>query len=89
MQEALRAQRPVVVARRRAVEREFEDVAGLDERGRTIARQQEAVGIAGMAHADVSVFVEHAMMRQDPVGDDQIVDRALQVLLIRRGYSRA
>ena len=78
MQEALGAERPVVLARRRAVERELQDVARLDERGGAIARQQEATRIVRMAHADVSVFVEHAVMRQDPVGDDQIVDRALQ-----------
>ena len=89
MQEALGAERPVVLAGRRAVEREREDIARLDERGGTVAREQEAVGIARMAHADVSVFVEHAVMRQDPVGDDQVVDRALQCLSSDRECSRA
>ncbi len=79
VQEALRAERPVVVVHRRSVERELEDVAGLDERAGTGAREQEAARIARMAHADVSVFVEHAVIRQDPVSDDQVVDRALQV----------
>jgi hypothetical protein len=78
MKEALGAERPVVLAGRRAVERERQDIARLDERGGTIAREQEAIGRARMAHADVSVFVEHTVMRQDTVGDDQIAGRALK-----------
>ena len=53
-------------------------LSGLDVCAGTGAREQIAARVGRMPHADVSVFVEHAVMRQDPVGNDEVVDRALK-----------
>ena len=68
------------VAHRRAVEPELDDVGAGDEFRAERARQQIVVGLLRVADADVAVGVDHVLLRQDPIGDHQIADRALQLV---------
>jgi hypothetical protein len=52
----------------RAVERELHQILELDERGAALARQDEALAIARIAHADVTERIDDAFVREDAVG---------------------
>jgi hypothetical protein len=61
---------------RDAVEIVLHDVAGGDELGSDGARHEIALGRSGVARADVSIAVEHALVDENPVGRDQILDES-------------
>ena len=43
--------------------------------GRHVAREQEAIGRLVVPDADMAEGVDHALVKQDAVGDDQIVEQ--------------
>ena len=45
-----------------------DDVGRLDVRGCQTSRLQEAIRVARVAHADVTVAVDHRFTEQDPIG---------------------
>jgi len=58
-----------------AVAVEFHDVIGGDEAGRHAARQQEVLRVLVVAHADMAEAVDHALVIEDSIGRDEIVDQ--------------
>ena len=74
MDEALEIERALLVPHRLAVEAELDDVVLLDQLGRERARDEEALRIVGMADADVAVGVDHVLLGEDAVGDDEVLD---------------
>ena len=75
MDEALEIDAPGLAIARRAVQVELDDVAGLDGGGRHVARQQEMVRVLVVAHARMAEGVDHALVEQDVVGVDQILQQ--------------
>jgi hypothetical protein len=59
----------------RAIEFVLDDVLGGHGAGRHVARQQEAVGLLVVPHADVAEGVDHALREQDVVGVHQVFDQ--------------
>ena len=55
----------------RAVESELHEIVELDERGTARARQPEALGVIGIAHADVTEGIDHALVREDAICRDE------------------
>ncbi len=51
----------------RAVERELHEVIELDQRGASRARQHESLGLARIAHADVTERVDDALVSENSV----------------------
>ncbi len=51
----------------------------LDQVGRDRAREKEMLGIVGIADADMAVGVHHVLLRQDAVGDDEILDDGIEI----------
>ena len=56
------------------VEVELDRSSGSTSSGARRARQDVAVGIVGMAHADVPEGVEHALVGDDAVGDRELAE---------------
>jgi hypothetical protein len=54
---------------------EFHDVSRRDEAGRHAARQQEVLWVLVVAHADVAKTIDHALVIEDAIGRDEIVDQ--------------
>ena len=52
----------------------FHDVRGRDDRRRLGTGQQISVGRMGMTHADMPVAVEYALVGENAVGRDEVVD---------------
>ena len=73
--DALEEQPVLARAHRPVVEIERDDVVGGDLGGRHAAGEPVALRVARIARADVAIGVEHAVVAQDPVGGDQIVDQ--------------
>ncbi len=63
-----------------AVEVELHDIGSGDQRRRHAVRQQEATQILVVPGADMAEAVEHALIREDAIGGDKILDQ----LRIRR-----
>jgi hypothetical protein len=61
--------------RRLAVEAEFEDIGWLHQFRRAVARDQEPLGIGGMAQADMAEGVEDALIGKDAIGEGYVVAR--------------
>ena len=59
-----------------SIERELEDVIGLHATRAYRARQKVAIGMPGVTNADVSILVENALLRQNPIGDGKLVPGA-------------
>src|SRR5215510_9373610 len=76
--EALEIRRPVARVDRIAFERELHDVVLLDALGRTRSRQQEALGIVGMARAHMPERVHDTLMREDAVGGDDLFEQGIE-----------
>ena len=70
---------------RLGIELVLEDVVGLDQQRRARARQQVAVRIGGMAHADMAEGIDHALVGQDAVGNGEFLDEIGHI--IRHGRS--
>ena len=70
---------------RLGIERVFQDVARLDQRRRARARQQIALGIGRVAHADMAEGVEHAFVGENAVGEREFGDEIVQ----RVGHNRS
>ena len=64
-----------IVTDKIAVQIERLDVAALDECGRHVPRQQEAIGAKRMAHAHVTERIEYALVRKNVIRIDQILDQ--------------
>jgi hypothetical protein len=60
---------------RLAVEIEHENVCGLHQLGRAMARDQEVLGILGMAQAHMTESVEHAFIGEDAIGEGYLLTR--------------
>ena len=72
MDEALVIERPAVVAHRRAVEIELDDVLGFHQFRRHRGRHEEAMRIFRMAHAHMAIGIHHAFAGEDAVGDHEV-----------------
>ena len=70
---------------RLGIELVFEDVVGLDQKRRARARQEIAVRIGRMAHADMAEGIDHAFIGQDAVGKAEFRDEIGHI--IRHGRS--
>ena len=60
---------------RRAVEVEGDDVVSPDETRRHVAREQEVPGRLVVPRTDVTKGVDDALLVQNAIGDDQLVDK--------------
>jgi len=60
-----------------AVEIEFHDVVGGDAPGRLRLGNQETIRPRRMPHADVAVTVDDALVIEDAVGGDEVLDQTL------------
>ncbi len=58
-----------------AVEIEFHDVGGGDQRRRHASRQQKAVRVPVVPGADMAKAVEHPLIGEDAIGGDKIADQ--------------
>jgi hypothetical protein len=72
--EALEVERARVVDGA-AVEVVLHDVARADQLRRQRSREQVALRLPRVAHAHVSVAVDHALVGQDPIGGDEVLDQ--------------
>src|SRR5260370_20464649 len=61
---------------RRALQVEFENILSCDQTRRHAARQQKLCRVLLVANADVAETVEHALVVEDPISVDQILDKA-------------
>ncbi len=75
--EALEEHGTALRVERRAVEIEFHDVARLDQARGHAAREPEAARIVGVAQADMTEPVEHALAEEDAIGRDEIGNERL------------
>ena len=75
--EALKVERARLQSNGGAVVRELDDIAHLDNRGACRAGQEMARRIVWMTDADMAIRVEHAHMRQDAIGDHEVLLRAI------------
>ncbi len=67
-----------VVAHRLAVEVELDDIRGRDQFRGERARDQKAMRVVGVADADMAVGVDDVLLREDAVGDHQILDQGIE-----------
>jgi hypothetical protein len=82
---ALRVQRLALRIPRPVVEGELQDVAALDQLRAPRAGQEVTVWVQRVPDADVAEGVDHALVREDPVGDDQIAEGRVDTHLFRHG----
>ena len=87
MDEALEIARPAARVDGGAVEVVLHDVGRRHQLGSDRARHQVAVGGFLVTHAHMAVPVDHALVGQDAVGGDQVLDQ-LRVNRARRGGRR-
>ena len=71
-----------------AVQRELHDVVGRDLARRHVAGEEEAVGDAVVADADMAEGIHHALVEQDVVGEHELLDQAAGGLGRRTGAVR-
>ena len=71
--DALAVKRQVGMNGRLRIERELQNIGRLDQLGAARAGEQIAPAVGRMAHADVAEAVEHAFMRDDAVGERELV----------------
>src|SRR5262245_48878586 len=72
--EALEVRLALVAAQHVALQIELHDVARLDELRSERAREEVALRVFGMAHADVAVRIDHVLIGENPVRYDEIVE---------------
>jgi hypothetical protein len=60
-------------AHRLGIERELENIVGLDQLGRARARQEKPAGIARMAQAHMAERVKHAFVRHDTASKRNLI----------------
>ena len=58
-----------------AVEIEFHDIAGGDQRRRHASRQQEAAWVLVVPGTDMAEAVEHTLCGEDTIGGNEIADQ--------------
>ena len=58
---------------------EFHDVFVFDQLGAARTRQEEAVGLFGMAHAHMAKSVHDALACENTVGEHQFIDQRVEV----------
>ena len=51
----------------------------LDQLRRTRTRQEVALRVVRMAHADVAVGVDHVLLGEDAVGDHEVLDERVEI----------
>ena len=61
-----------------AVAIEFQDVVALNQRGCQGTRHQEVIAVLGVPNADMSEPIHHALVRQDVIGGDEILDDGVE-----------
>ena len=62
------------------IERELQNIVGLDQQRRARARQQITPRIARMTRADMAEGVKHALVGENAVGERQLRDSVLQCI---------
>src|SRR5262249_61671273 len=77
--EALEVKHAFFLAHRLTVETELDNVFAVNEVRRERARDKEVLRLVGMADADVAIGVDHILMRQDTVGNDEGGDDSVDV----------
>src|SRR5437879_1854852 len=77
MDEALEVGLARIAAGGVALEVELHEVAALDPVRAERAREEKAPRVARVPHADVAVGVDDVLVRQDAVGDDEVVEGGL------------
>ncbi len=69
-----------------AVAVEFHDVGGGNQAGSHAARQQEMLGDFVVTHADMAEAVDDALIIEDAIGGDEVLDqRRIRCRRLRRG----
>jgi hypothetical protein len=79
----LRVHRSPLRIDRSVVEVELHDVTPLDQLRTTRAGEKVAVGPSRVPDADVTEGVDHPLIGEDPVGDDEVVEHGLEGYLVR------
>src|SRR5215469_5824535 len=64
---------------RLAVEIEFEEIVACHQLRAARAREEEAVGLGRMAHADMAIGIDHVLMGEDAVRHHQIVQDFVEI----------
>src|SRR6266436_8385871 len=72
--EALDIERTTAWLESIAVEIELQDIAGRDQARSHAAGEQKAPRVRLVPHADMSEAIDHALVREDAVGGDEIVN---------------
>src|SRR5438270_732182 len=76
--ETLEVERSLLVGHRLPGEAKLDDIGLLDQLGRERARDEEVLRIIWMAYADMAIGVDHVLLGEDPVGDDEILDKSVE-----------
>ena len=79
MDESLEIGRAALGVDRIALQRELHDVVGLDAIRRARARQQEALRIVGMAHADMPEPIHDPFAGEDAVAGDEFFNQLVEL----------
>jgi hypothetical protein len=51
----------------------------LDQFRRQRARDEEVLGIVGIADADMALGIDHVLLGENAVGDDEVFDKRIEV----------
>src|SRR4051794_30286158 len=79
MNEALQVERTFLVFHRLPAHVELDDVLLLDQLRRQRARDEEGLRILGIADADMAIGVDHVLLGEDTVGDDEVFDDGIEI----------
>ena len=85
--EALEIECGALIAHRFAVEAEFDNVLGTDQLRGDRTGDQKMVRIFRMPDADMAVGVDHLLLREDAVGDDEVLDDRIETAHDRAALS--
>lgn len=79
MDEAFEVKGALFLADGLAIEGELEDIFTSDKFGRQGAGQEKMAGILGMPHTHVAIGIDHILMREDAIGNDEIVEQVVEL----------
>ncbi len=71
--ETLEIERTLFVAHRLTVHAEFDDVVARYQFRRERTREEEMIGLVGMADADMAIGIHHVFARENAIGDHEVV----------------
>ena len=77
MNEPLDVEAAAFALDRIAVEIKFHDIGGRDQFRCDRTRQKVSVGIAAVANADVAEPIQNSLLRENPVGRDEVFNQFL------------